>query len=356
MQGKVNEKSAGDVPKNQRLVFPKAIDEGAGVCYVIGKGGEISENRKKRMQKMNHRNGNLARIGVYGVGSIVSEQLHWIFREQPVEDYGIDGQIEICEEGLPTGRLLGVQIKCGKSWFARRSEQGYLYTGSMRHLEYWIAYSIPVILILYHPEKRQAFWVPLERERMKLFKNSWSITVPFEGVLDAASREALLDLAAPGRRMGEKIRKLLEEWDGVCPGSLGINRLLEALNLAKRELDVMTACLDEDFLWVLKTLSHRIPVRCLTGGWAEQEAEEEMVRWGQDSPQLQVKLLSGLHEKMLLLDRKVCVYGSANLMTDSWRECRQGILVADERAFLQRRAAAFDKLWREGHPLSPGTK
>lgn len=105
-----------------------------------------------------------------------------------------------------------------------------------------------------------------------------------------------------------------------------------------------------------KTLSHRIPVRCLTGGWAEQEAEEEMVRWGQDSPQLQVKLLPGLHEKMLLLDRKVCVYGSANLMTDSWRKWCQGILVADERAFLQRRTAAFDKLWREGHTLSPEAK
>ena len=45
-----------------------------------------------------------ARAGLYAVGSIVSEELRWIFREQPVEDYGIDAHIEICEEGKPTGR------------------------------------------------------------------------------------------------------------------------------------------------------------------------------------------------------------------------------------------------------------
>jgi Domain of unknown function (DUF4365) len=45
------------------------------------------------------------RHGIYAVGLIVHEQLGWIFREQPIEDWGIDAQIEVVDESGPTGRL-----------------------------------------------------------------------------------------------------------------------------------------------------------------------------------------------------------------------------------------------------------
>ena len=37
---------------------------------------------------MTYQNSNTARIGVYAVGSIETVDLNWIFREQPIEDYG----------------------------------------------------------------------------------------------------------------------------------------------------------------------------------------------------------------------------------------------------------------------------
>ena len=41
----------------------------------------------------------------------------YIFREQPISDYGIDAQIELIDEETVTGKLVALQIKSGASWF-----------------------------------------------------------------------------------------------------------------------------------------------------------------------------------------------------------------------------------------------
>ncbi len=48
------------------------------------------------------------RIGVYSIAKIFVEELKWIFREQPINDFGIDGFVEITKYQMPTGRLFGV--------------------------------------------------------------------------------------------------------------------------------------------------------------------------------------------------------------------------------------------------------
>ena len=39
----------------------------------------------------------------------------WLFREQPVHDYGIDAIVEVVEAEQATGQLLAFQIKAGAS-------------------------------------------------------------------------------------------------------------------------------------------------------------------------------------------------------------------------------------------------
>ena len=111
----------------------------------------------------------------------------WIFREQPTADYGIDAQIEICEGGRPTGRLIAVQIKSGSSWFARGNAEGFTYTGSLRHLDYWLEHSLPVILVLCDPAECRAYWTPVERGHVRRGGSSWSIKVPRVSELSALS-------------------------------------------------------------------------------------------------------------------------------------------------------------------------
>ncbi len=49
------------------------------------------------------------RVGIYQCG-IRAEEQGWLFREQPVNDIGIDAHIEYVEDGEPR-QLLALQIK-----------------------------------------------------------------------------------------------------------------------------------------------------------------------------------------------------------------------------------------------------
>ena len=51
------------------------------------------------------------RLGINAVEQIILKELKWIFREQLIADMGIDAQIEVVCNGVPTGQLLALQIK-----------------------------------------------------------------------------------------------------------------------------------------------------------------------------------------------------------------------------------------------------
>lgn len=53
------------------------------------------------------------RKGIAIVQQIVANELRWLFREQPTDDYGIDAQLEVVKDGTATGRLIATQIKSG---------------------------------------------------------------------------------------------------------------------------------------------------------------------------------------------------------------------------------------------------
>jgi Domain of unknown function (DUF4365) len=54
------------------------------------------------------------RLGVNAVAEAIA-RLGLIWRETPMADVGIDGQIEyVNKEGYATGRMIAVQIKSGK--------------------------------------------------------------------------------------------------------------------------------------------------------------------------------------------------------------------------------------------------
>ncbi len=67
------------------------------------------------------------RKAVRRVAGIVEDDLDWLFREQPLPDYGVDAQGEVVTgDELVTGRFLGLQIRGGDSRFARpRGKKGW---------------------------------------------------------------------------------------------------------------------------------------------------------------------------------------------------------------------------------------
>ncbi len=117
------------------------------------------------------------RIGVHAVGEQF-ERAGYIFREQPISDYGIDAHIEIVEGEEVTGKLIALQIKTGSSWFKESTTQGFVFRGDNAHLKYWIEHSLPVLIILHNPKNKISYWQAIKTENVIPTGKGWKIIVP----------------------------------------------------------------------------------------------------------------------------------------------------------------------------------
>ncbi|WP_354387037.1 DUF4365 domain-containing protein [Vibrio owensii] len=135
-------------------------------------------------------------IGIDLVSLLVKRSLSWIFREQPKNDLGIDGHIEIVNDQREgTGRLLAAQIKAGNSFFKHETEIGFTFYGKNKHLQYWLLHSLPVILILCDIESDTCYWVEISRTSVEHTDKGWKVLVPKHQVLDIESKQQLIDIA-----------------------------------------------------------------------------------------------------------------------------------------------------------------
>ncbi len=125
------------------------------------------------------------RIGLNAVERIVTADFKWIWREQPVADFGIDAQIEVVDRyRKPTGKLIAVQVKTGVSYFQGARETHPFYI-DQEHLKYWDQHSLPVILILHNPDDEQTIWQRADLHSARPTKTRWCIDVPKTKAFDA---------------------------------------------------------------------------------------------------------------------------------------------------------------------------
>ena len=117
------------------------------------------------------------RIGVHMCGAIFEEH-DFIFREEPIADYGIDAIIEAKEGGIPSGKLIAVQIKSGDSYFLSNNDDYIVYYVDSKHREYWINHSLPVIIVLYKKDSNECFWEVVNKQTLIQTKTQWKIYIP----------------------------------------------------------------------------------------------------------------------------------------------------------------------------------
>ena len=135
----------------------------------------------------------MERLGVNMVERIVTRDLKWIWREQAVLDFGIDGHIEIVgDDGEPTGQLIAVQVKSGPSYF-RREGDSFPYYVDERHVKYWDQHCLPTILILHHPDDQLTVWQWADLKTARETDKGWCIDVPRGKRFDAQSAAELND-------------------------------------------------------------------------------------------------------------------------------------------------------------------
>ncbi|MYV97576.1 DUF4365 domain-containing protein [Streptomyces sp. SID3343] len=188
----------------------------------------------------------VATIGVTRTKLAVEDELEWLFREQPTEDYGIDAHAEVVDGEDVRGRLLALQIKSGASWFKDTGPGGWWFRPDAEHVAYWLNHSLPVAVVLYHPETQRCHWQLVNRQTLQeTSKGGWKLLVPEAQMLDASARKTLrkaaegdpyelrireLQLAKPWMELlagGKRLVVEMEEWVNKSSGrgdiSLGVD-------------------------------------------------------------------------------------------------------------------------------------
>ncbi|MGF6489133.1 DUF4365 domain-containing protein [Pseudomonas frederiksbergensis] len=147
------------------------------------------------------------RTGVSLVQYIVSKELGWIFREQFVSDMGVDAHLELVIRGIPTGLLVGAQIKSWRKSNFKETPDSFIYRGSMKHYHYWINHSLPVILIADINDENTTCWVHVTEEKIKKFKKTWTIEIPKRNLFNTSAKRAL-SLVFAGTDSQKRLRQL----------------------------------------------------------------------------------------------------------------------------------------------------
>lgn len=102
----------------------------------------------------------------------------WFFREQFVQDWGIDAHVEIVRNGKPTGELIALQIKSGKSYFAGEDDESVPFKTDEQHMKYWTEHSIPIVVVIYNPDTKQMYWQHISTKTAVCTGKGWKIVVP----------------------------------------------------------------------------------------------------------------------------------------------------------------------------------
>ncbi len=102
-----------------------------------------------------------AKTGVNYVRTII-EKHNCLFQEiDSKNDLGIDAIVEVLKDEKQTCKFLALQIKSGKSFFAKTTNLCKIPIKN--HKEYWSNYPLPVFGIVYLPEFENAHWVNIKK-------------------------------------------------------------------------------------------------------------------------------------------------------------------------------------------------
>lgn len=192
------------------------------------------------------------RLGVIETDRIITKEIGWIFREQPIVDVGLDAIIEQSEDGNPTGKFLAVQIKTGKGNF-QVSEKKITYYVSNIHYNYWLNLEIPIILIAHFPESEKTYWHQINEHNLKKTKKHWKLEIPIFQELNKKSKNKLTDILSDksqksfvfdlykGKVEPDSLFDIAEDVNCIADSNKNVNNFVELLLGLKEKTDLFNA-------------------------------------------------------------------------------------------------------------------
>lgn len=137
---------------------------------------------------MTNNSDSVGRQGALKCGAIF-EKLGFAFREQYISDYGVDAIIEPRGTDYLTGKLIAVQIKTGDSYFKEANEEYVVFRDEIKHYNYWLNHSLPVIIVLYSLSTDECIWEIFNEQTAKKCKEGWKINIPRNKILQNSKKQ-----------------------------------------------------------------------------------------------------------------------------------------------------------------------
>src|SRR5260370_4540724 len=144
------------------------------------------------------------------------------FREQSTSDYGVDAQAEVERDGRPVGRLVGLQIKTGPSWFGEPYEGGWKFRPEKKHISYWLNHSLPIYILLVNLDTEIIYWQEISERTLEACPLAGILVrVPEANVLSTAREpwEAAAQKFAspPAEDYDDNLGRLAPSTAGIIP-------------------------------------------------------------------------------------------------------------------------------------------
>lgn len=131
----------------------------------------------------------------------------WIPRTVFQTDVGIDMTVEICHQGSPTGKFIGVQIKTGESYFKEKLNNSIIFRTDKTHADYWLNNSLPIIIVLHNIEENLTIWQAVNRQTVKSTGKGFKLTIPLPNLLNKNAKDNI-EKIADGPPLLNKIQRL----------------------------------------------------------------------------------------------------------------------------------------------------
>lgn len=137
-------------------------------------------------------------LGTQGTGLIelAISRMGLVWRPTAQHDAGIDGEIEIRDTatGRMTGMLIKVQSKAISN-FQNETDEGFDYWPDARDVRYWLAHSVPVILVVSRPTTNEAYWLSVKDQVATSPESKRFHFDKTKDRLDDSAKSRLIDLA-----------------------------------------------------------------------------------------------------------------------------------------------------------------
>jgi len=136
------------------------------------------------------------RLGIAAV-AVAAAKMNLIWRETPAADVGVDGHLEFLDGAdRATGRLVGVQVKSGPSFFQKGDDTTWHFYPEQKHRRYWERYPLPLLLVLHSTQDDVSYWVDARQvfaKPLRIFKRIHSRTKRQSCNWDGTSEHAYRD-------------------------------------------------------------------------------------------------------------------------------------------------------------------